>query len=86
MSNVKVRSCIIVEYIARTEEDGMYQSSLSELAKKRQQAQNDVQVEPGVFRIEEPPHCMADPSRYGGGRSRGGGEEREKSNSRFLLL
>ena len=44
-------------------EDSMYLSPLSELAKKRQQEQN-VPVEPGVFRIEDPPLCVADPSRY----------------------
>ena len=74
---LRVHSCVIVEYIPRSEEDGIYQTSLSELAKKRQQAQNDVQVEQGVFRIKEPPVCVDDPSRYEGGAEWGGGRKGE---------
>ena len=75
-------ACINVESIPRIEDDLMYQSTLSELAKKRQQQQNDVPIELGVLRIEDPPHCVADPSRCvererEGGRE-GGERERER--------
>ena len=78
-------ACINVESIPRIEDDLMYQSTLSELAKKRQQQQNDVPIELGVLRIEDPPHCVADPSRCvegGGGGGREGGGERERERER----
>ena len=56
---------VIIDSPSRVE-DSLYQNPLSELAKKRQQEMNDVPVEPGVFRIEDPPLCVADPSRYAG--------------------
>lgn len=58
----RVPLSIILESLARVE-DSMYLSPLSELAKKHQREIDDVPVEAGVFRIEEPPHGVSDPSR-----------------------
>lgn len=55
---------VFLESLPRTDEDTTYQATLSELAKKRLHEHSDVPVEPGIFRIEEPPLCVADPSRY----------------------
>ena len=46
------RACVTVESLTRIEDDLIYNSPLSELAKKRRQEQQDVPVESGVFKIE----------------------------------
>ena len=61
LSHERVLVSLIIECFSRVE-DSIYLNPLSELAKKRQQ-ELDVPVEPGVFRIEDPPLCVADPSR-----------------------